>query len=65
MCPTAALPSESEIATLMQLFYLKAERDERLGPIFAIAHQDWAGYSDAPADARTGNPLSAESHHAA
>lgn len=46
MVPTAAPPSAAEIATLMQLFYLKVERDKALGPTFAPVLRDWPGYLD-------------------
>ena len=45
-----ALPSEQEIATLVQLFYLKVERDEVLGPIFADTLRDWPAHCEAMTD---------------
>jgi len=46
MSAALAQPSPSEIATLVQLFYMKVERDKALGPIFAPVFRDWSGHLD-------------------
>ena len=46
MSATLAQPSRSDIATLVQLFYMKVERDKALGPTFAPVLRDWPGYID-------------------
>ena len=46
MSAALAQPSPSEIATLVQLFYMKVERDKALGPTFAPVLRDWSGHID-------------------
>jgi len=50
MSTQVALPSEAEIATLMQQFYSKVERDEELGPIFAPVLQESPEHLDEMTD---------------
>jgi hemoglobin len=50
MSAILAPPSPSEIATLVQLFYRKVERDKALGPIFAPVLRDWSGHLETMTD---------------
>jgi len=42
----AAMPSESDIANLMHLFYLKLESDHGLAPNFAPVYRDRVAQND-------------------
>jgi hemoglobin len=46
MSSAPALPTAAEIATLVQVFYLKIARDKALAPTFAPVLRDWAGHLD-------------------
>ncbi len=41
-----AMPSESDIANLMHLFYLKLESDRELAPSFAPVYRDRVAQND-------------------
>lgn len=46
MSSDAALPTATQIATLVQAFYAKVARDKALAPTFAPLFRDWAGHLD-------------------
>jgi truncated hemoglobin YjbI len=46
MPTTAAMPSESDIANLMHLFYMKLESDHGLAPSFAPVYRDRVAQND-------------------
>ena len=39
--PAGAMPTETELATLVDAFYAKVRADEVLGPVFNAAVDDW------------------------